>query len=261
MPDCASVTHLVTPYVDGELASSDRAPLDAHLGACPVCRARVAAERAVRDLLQQRRADLCDLPAPAALRARCAALRADAGRAPLPLSPDRQVSWSAWRGRLAPFAAAAALVLVVGGWFLYQATARSSRVMAAELAADHVKCLAMNAALGTHASADTVQAAMASGFGWPMHLPARPESEGLELVGSRPCLYGEGRIAHIMYRHNGRPVSVFMLPHTERPGQILEVLGHQCAIWTGEDRTFVLVSRESRPEVERLAAFVQATLK
>jgi hypothetical protein len=61
-----------------------------------------------------------------------------------------------------------------------------------------------------------------------------------------------------MYRHNGRPVSLFMLPRSVRAEQTLNVLGHQCAIWSVDDRTFVLVSRETRPEVERLAAFVQA---
>ena len=82
--------------------------------------------------------------------------------------------------------------------------------------------------------------------------------EGLELVGSRPCLYGEGKVAHIMYRHNGRPVSLFMLPRTAREDQIVDVLGHECVIWSVDDRTFVLVARESRADVTRLASFVQS---
>ena len=55
---------------------------------------------------------------------------------------------------------AASLVVVVGGAFLYQATRISTRVLAAELAADHVKCFAMNAALGTHQAKASVESTM-----------------------------------------------------------------------------------------------------
>src|SRR5262249_41138358 len=158
-------------------------------------------------------------------------------------------------------AAAASLFLIVGGAFLYQATEQSSHLLAAELAADHMKCFAMNAMLGTNQSAETVQSSMASGFGWNMRLPAGAEREGLELVGSRPCLYGEGKIAPIMDRHNGQPVSLFMLPRTVRPEQLVETLGHECAIWSSQDRTFVLVSRESRADVEKLAEYVHVSMR
>ena len=163
--------------------------------------------------------------------------------------------------RLVPYALAASLVLVVGGAFVYQATDKSVRVLAAELTADHVKCFAMNRALGTHAGATAVESSMADGFDWRMHLPADPASAGLELVGSRQCLYGEGEIAHIMYRHDGHPVSLFMLPKTARTAQLVEVLGHEAAIWCVGNRTFVLVAREPRREVERMASFVQASLR
>jgi hypothetical protein len=94
----------------------------------------------------------------------------------------------------------------------------------------------------------------------PGHVLERLRAAGLHLVGSRPCLYGEGRIAHIMYRHEGRPVSLFMLPNSSRSRELVEVLGHQAAIWCVGNRTFVLVAREPRREVERLASFVQASL-
>ena len=152
-------------------------------------------------------------------------------------------------------------MLVVGGAFVYQATDKSARVLAAELTADHVKCFAMNRALGTHAGAAAVESSMASTFGWPAHLPDDPAKADLELVGSRECLYGEGEIAHIMYRHQGRPVSLFMLPNAARKEELIEVLGHEAKIWCVGGRTFVLLAREPRPEVERMAAFVQASLR
>jgi len=252
----------VTPYVDGELGAAERQLVDEHLRRCPPCRSRVAAEQVVHELMQERKPAFCRDHAPAILRSHCAAAaRLRVAAAPGANHPAPRATRVGWTGWLAPIGAAASLVIIVGGAFLYQATARSSHLLAAELAADHMKCFALNAVLGTHQSPETVQSSMASSFGWNMRLPLGPEREGLELVGSRPCLYGEGRIAHIMYRHNGQPLSLFMLPRTERPEQFIETLGHECAIWSSADRTFVLVSRENRADVERLAEYVHASMR
>jgi hypothetical protein len=98
-------------------------------------------------------------------------------------------------------------------------------VLAAELTADHVKCFAMNGLFGKHEGVEAVESSMASSFGWRMHLPADPARAGLELVGSRQCMYGEGEIAHIMYRHDGHPVSLFMLPKSARTKSSWECSG------------------------------------
>jgi anti-sigma factor RsiW len=293
---CRSLDPFFTPYVDGELDAADRAALDAHLRVCPPCHARVAAEQNVRALLQARKSALQKECASPALRAKCAGMAAadlppsrrwrfGESRRSSPVFPASvggkvrttpetsdvvrtfrsavrpAPSASTWRARLTPFALAASLVVIVGGAFVYQLTDRSVRVMAAELTADHVKCFGMNRLLGTHDAALIVEGSIASSFGWPLHLPDRPERAGLELIGARPCLYGEGRVAHIMYRHNGHPVSVFMLPKTSRAEELVEVMGHEAAIWSVGDRTFVLIAREPRGEVERMASFVHAGLR
>ena len=284
MRSCESIDPLVTPYIDRELPDEDYQAVDQHLRACPPCYSRVVAEQAVRDLLRARQPELNKKEAPPSLHARCAALTtaltADRDRvevvkpavigqvvplpfpvkAGLPPTGGPLSTRPAWTARLAPFALAASLVTVVGGAFLYQATKMSTRIMAAELAADHVKCFAMNAALGTRQTPSAVESTMLSSFDWRVHLPADPSRAGLELIGARPCLYGEGKIAHIMYRHQGRPVSLFMLPDTERAQGLVEALGHEAAIWCVNDRTFVLVSRQPKQDVERLAAFVRSAL-
>jgi anti-sigma factor RsiW len=264
MPKCSLIDPLVTPYVDGELPQADRQALEQHLQACPPCHRRVRAERAMHDLMQAHKTSLRHDGAPPVLRAACAKLAATAATD----SGRRSVARPGfWPGRFAgvrrfePLAIAALIVLLVGGAFLYRFTDISPRLMAAELTADHVKCFAMNTVLGTHHSPEAVEDEMASWFGWNMDLPSQPERAGLELVGSRPCLYGEGKVAHIMYRHNGHPVSLFMLPRTTQSEQLLDVLGHEAAIWSVGDRTFVLVAREARSEVERLASFVHRTLQ
>ena len=52
-----------------------------------------------------------------------------------------------------------------------------------------------------------------------------------------------------------------MLPKTARTDELVEVLGHEAEIWCAGDRTFVLVAREPRADVERMASFVQASLR
>src|SRR5436190_1432172 len=137
MSECRSIDPFITPYVDGDIGAAERLRVETHVRACPPCHSRVASERAVRELM---------------------------------------------------------------------------RVKRAELAADHVKCFGvMNTLLGTNADAAMIERAMKEMFGWQMHVP-ESAGVGLELVGARPCLYGKGRAAHLMYRHHGQPVSVFMLP-------------------------------------------------
>ena len=254
MPDCHQIDSFVTPFVDGDITRADRDFVDRHLQACRACRGRVNAERAVHALLRARRSALAETAVPPGLRARCVSL----GGSNAPVS---RVGRS-WRARAMPLALAASLVLVVAGAFVYEATARSTELLAAELTADHLKCFrVINNVLGTHQEPQAVESSMASGFDWQMRLPEHAERIGLELVGARPCLYGEGIVAHIMYRHNGHPVSIFMLPRSARAEQLVEVLGHQASIWSVGNRTFVLVAREPRAEVERMTSFVHGALR
>src|SRR5215470_12289276 len=262
MSDCSSIDPLITPYIDGDIDAAERQRVDAHVRACAPCHSRVAAEQAVHELLRARRAALAAESAPAALHDRCAALRAQglhAGATAL-----------SWQSRMAPLALAATLVLVVGG-ALYITTDRSTRLLAAELTTDHVKCFGvMNTLLGTSADRLTIEHAMASTFGWQMHVPEATPGSGLELVGARPCFYAKGKVAHFMYRHNGHPVSVFMIPNTVRPGlsatagikdEVVDVMGHEATVWSSAGRTFVVVAREPEADVAQVVSFVQAALK
>ena len=264
MPECSHIDALVTPFVDDALPEGERQTVTRHITVCPACRAKVAVERSVRSLMQARRPDLCS-QAPAALKSRCSALRSRQGAPVVDFASSRTASrvarLSAWRSRVAPFALAATLLLAVTGAFIYQATRSSSRVLAAELAIDHEKCFRLNKLLGTQHSSESVETAMADGFDWHMRLPDISEDADVSLIGSRPCLYGEGKTAHIMFRHNGQPVSLFMLPRESRADELVKILGHQARIWSTGDRTFVLVASESAPEMERMAALVRTTVR
>src|SRR5262245_13776355 len=159
MPNCTQIDPLVTPYIDGELPAADRDLVADHVRVCAPCHSRVVAERAVRALIHERKSAFSATSAPPSLRARCrdgarqpAAREAEAAplRAPAARVDPRFAGATPWRARIAPVALAASLVLVVGGAFVYQITDKSARVMAAELTADHMKCLALNRMLDTH---------------------------------------------------------------------------------------------------------------
>lgn len=123
-----------------------------------------------------------------------------------------------------------------------------------------MKCFAVNDLLGTHQTPAAVERMLAAKFDWRAELP--PDgADGLELVGARQCLYGEGRVAHLMFRRGGHGVSVFMLPKMTRPEQFVDVMGHEAVLWSVGGRTFVLIAKEPRPEVERMASIVQAALR
>jgi anti-sigma factor RsiW len=268
MSDCQRLEPFVTAFIDGALQDAERDAVARHLQLCAPCAARVAAERVVRDLIHRARPALEARRAPDSLRATCARFasrEAAAGftgaRSFSGASSSHAGAATSWRARLTPIALAASLVLIVGSAFLYQITEKSARIMAAELAADHVKCFAMNRMLGTRQAASLVESSMIARFDWRMQLPDNPAAAGLELVGARPCLYGEGKVAHIMYVHRGNPVSLFMLPNASRSRDLVRVLGHEAAIWCVGKRTFVLIAREPREEVERMAAFVRAGLQ
>src|SRR5262245_53327673 len=218
--DCASIDPFVTSYVDGELALAERDIVDRHLRACGSCRARIAVEQSVRGLVHAKRSGVGAERASDLLRERCAGLAGERVHA------DRMAEAHGarvWRARLIPVALAASLIVVLSGAVLYEVTDRSTTVLAAELAADHVKCFAINDLLETHDTRTAVETAMLSGFAWRMSLPPELNGAGLELVGARPCLYAEGKIAHIMYRYQGQPVSVFMLPRTARHEELVDV--------------------------------------
>ncbi|HXD73535.1 MAG TPA: zf-HC2 domain-containing protein, partial [Vicinamibacterales bacterium] len=251
-------------YVDGEIDHAARTRVDDHVRRCPPCHSRVTAERAVRELMHVRRPEIASEAAPDALRTRCGAL-ADRSRSVFGarFSGATEVRARGVRRAFKPLAIAAGVLLAVGGVSLYELTPTSTRVLAAELTADHVKCFGVvNTLVGANANAAAVEQVMADTFGWQMHVPEEAGA-GLELVGARPCLYMRGRAAHLMYRHHGQPLSVFMLPQLARPGkgnETVEVMGHEATVWSRDGRTFVVIGSEPDKDMRQAVSLVQASL-
>jgi anti-sigma factor RsiW len=61
-----------------------------------------------------------------------------------------------------------------------------------------------------------------------------------------------------MYRHDGRPVSLFMMPGKARESSSMATAGHAARIWSQNGTTYVLVASESQPDLQPVAAFFQS---
>jgi anti-sigma factor RsiW len=251
---CRDIELLSAAYVDDEAAAPERAQVEAHLHACPPCRDRVTGERAARDVVRARRAGLRPC-ASQGLRARCAAQRIP------PAIRGGILTRRAW----VPLSLAAAVLLAVSATLFFVGS--SVEVLAAQLAVDHVKCFQFAPDRDQRVDPLAEGRKWQAGYGWPLKVPASAESEGLELVGVRRCLSSEGRIAHMMYRWRGQPLSVFVLNSRVRgrrddPRDIeesLEKMGEQTVIWSRGDRTYAVVARSPSPSLQQVARYVRRT--
>ncbi len=228
--DCRQMEALLPPYVDGEAAPANRAAVEAHLAGCAACREAVSMQREVRTLLVSRRARLAE-PAPAGLAAEVRRVVATQQARTTP-------SWS----RVSAFAAAAAVVLAVTGAFSW-ATGQSSVLLAAQLTLDHLKCFVIDGDEHDHPmTAAAGQVEFHEQFGMDVRLPVPPAASAAKLVSVRQCLYGEGWVAHALYRVDGEAVSLFVLrDHASAPADV-EAFGRHAEVISRGDTTYVLVA-------------------
>ncbi len=136
------------------------------------------------------------------------------------------------------------VVLTLGAVLLPVATVRSTAVLAAQLALDHLKCFTIDGdADGEPIAGGAGRSDAQAGLRFHRDRAGVAAAEQLELLAVRRCLYGDGRAAHLLYRVNGEPVSLFILPGLTRPAAELSLFGHDEVVWTQGDRTYMLVAR------------------
>src|SRR5262245_51082049 len=128
MAECRDFERLFASYVDGEAGQTDCAALEAHFRSCPPCRSRVADERLIRDAVVAERHRL-RTSASTELRRRC-----ESCLTPRPAAPAAAFAQRRWL----PLSMVATLALTIAGVFFYGLNAPEA--LAAQLAADHVKC-------------------------------------------------------------------------------------------------------------------------
>lgn len=85
----------------------------------------------------------------------------------------------------------------------------------------------------------------------------QPESADCDLLDVRQCLYDEGAMAHMFCEWRGQPLSLFVVPGRSDREQILEIVGHDAVIWSGDANTYVLVAEQGPVEIGRVADYVR----
>lgn len=180
----------VTGFVDGALSPAERSQVEAHLEACPACRAQAEAERTLRVRL----ASLTPPALPAALES---AVRE---RLRQPAVRQRRT----WPLVLLPLAAA--LVLAV----LFAHTRPG--LVARQIAWDHGHCFGKEA-LPAQVWSSNVSVVDRWFAERGTRLPRIPETAGgLQLVGARYCDVVNRRLAHLYYADGDRHLSLHVVP-------------------------------------------------
>jgi anti-sigma factor RsiW len=248
MPNCRDLEPMVTAWIDDAASDQERLVVEEHFTVCAACRYRAGAEGSIRELVRSRAAAAFRSEPPPDLKMRCEALcSSHPGGWTLPLAITRAI----------PFSLAATLA----GVLIYGLTASSSKTLAAQLTLDHIKCFALGSDPATPPEPEAVEGRLRERYGWSVDVPGDSPTNQLQLLSGRRCLYGQGRIAHVLYRHNGAPMSLFMLPNKVRPSETVDVMGHEAIIWAENDRTFVLLGNESRAEMEKIAGYMRQVVK
>jgi len=267
MPNCQEIERALAAYAEGASAAADRHQVEAHLQACPACRSRVTAERNACELLRARRTELRGC-APEALRRRCAAQRAAPALAPVPA-----------RRPWVPLSLAASLVFAAGLLVMF-GLGGSVETYAAQLAVDHMKCFQFPP--DGNADVTVIGEQWRAANGWPLRIAPSEKAEGLELLGIRRCGSTRGRVAHMLYRWRGQPLSVYVLnsrikdsaentPNTEatlahdhadhadhaEAYEGVRKFGVEEIIWEHGGRTYTIVAQAPDPELRRIARYVR----
>lgn len=296
--DCKDLESLVTPYVDGEVTPAQCAAIEAHLAECPECQRCADAESKGRAVVRRCR-DTLRAPAPASLHAKCRKLAAEhsGASAPLGSSADHDAQeqvaasqglpshgglpfdssefrpsgvpsgvtvagaarsdWRWW----APVSLAATLMLAIAGVLVFGLVSGRGTALAAQLAEDHLRCLR---AVSRRAPADSEQMAKRwqTNRGWFVKVPASSQRDDMEFIALRRCFHGDRQeLAHALYRHKGRIVSLFIFPDDDRRRRAnLEIMGQRELIWSQGGRSYAIVADGDAADVYALKAFFSRTL-
>jgi anti-sigma factor RsiW len=257
----------VDAYLDGELAATDAAELEAHLSGCPSCERFRAGRLALRAAVA---AELPRLEAPAALQARVRTAVREAAARETPASAESRPTEPARSARAVPrrpvfpavsrwLALAATLAAVaIGSWQLSAARTASS-LLADEVLASHVRSL-MPGHLSDVVSTDqhTVKPWFDGklDFSPPVHDFA---GRGYPLLGGRLDYLSGRPVAALVYGRRKHFINVFVWPadRAERAAAPLMRRGYHVLHWATPDLTYWVASDVGLAELSEFAGMLR----
>jgi len=233
-------------YLDGELAASDAAELEAHLRACPDC-ARL--ERRRRAVSAAVRKHVLRFPAPDTLRARVrTALRADVNR-----TARRRSYWPGLG------VAASLAVVAVGSWQVAVRRATGD-ALADQVLGSHVRSLMPGHLIDVQSSDQHTVKPWFNGkldFSPPVYDFA---GRGFPLIGGRLEYVGGRPVAALVYGRRQHLINVFLWPAESgptggRPATTRQ--GYHLLHWTTPAYSYWVASDLGLPELRDFAALLQ----
>ena len=151
---------------------------------------------------------------------------------------------------------AATLVLAMAGVIGYGLNQRVE-ALPTQLALDHAKCFALGEPLPESTTPALVETSLREKYGWQITVPEGSAGEDLVLLGARRCLSSEGQVAHVMYRHRGRPLSLFVLPGVSRDRRSFDIMGYETILWSGTRAAYAVVGETQPDEMRRVASYCE----
>jgi anti-sigma factor RsiW len=199
---CETLSDKLSGYLDREIDEQAAGEVEAHLGQCVICSARLEGERRLRATV---RAHLTPLRAPERLRGNVRAMV----RAQVKRSRRRQTWLPAWT------ATAAALLLgVAGGWRLgiWQVSRADGSDVVTEVVSGHVRSL-QGVHLTDIASSEhhTVKPWFAGKLDFSPSVPDF-SNEGFSLIGGRLDYVRERQVAALVYGRQQHVINLFVWP-------------------------------------------------
>ena len=156
-------------------------------------------------------------------------------------------------------------MILAAGLFLLFGWGSSVETYAAQLSADHLKCFQFPPSAKPTTDVTLIGKEWLESNGWGVKI-AGP-SEELQLLGIRRCGSSRGRVAHILYRWRGQPLSVYVLnrrfDHAADAAHDHDVtrLGEHAIVWTDHERTYAVVADRRLADLPRVAAYVRTSIE
>jgi anti-sigma factor RsiW len=241
------ISDQIALYLDGELQESERIAVERHIKLCSDCRAALEAER---DLVAAIRKSRPGNRAPQRLRQDVERLLAQSGRP------------RTGRSYRVPIAACAVLVVALAAaWFTVGGTFRAARSPLVDMAVrTHLRYLEGQLPLELFSrSPEKISAWFAGKLRFNLRLPDYPqrsaEPKPYQVEGARLVGFADEYAAYVVYRLNGRPISLIVTSETaatpsggeEIPWEGLRfhfqtVSGWKVLTWSDNGLTYALVS-------------------
>jgi anti-sigma factor (TIGR02949 family) len=255
--NCRTADELFTAYVDGELGTDTETSLAAHLEVCNTCRLEVEVEESVKRMVSDR---LQHIPAPVGLKSRvCAALAEEEEHRPWWHEISRRVR----RHPRQIVGALAALFLVAAVGILSTVLEPEPPALAARLMRHHADCAVQFATDNPLTVKSWFQSQGIDVADTPSSLAPFDYS----LIGAHICEMLHQNAAYMVYRHQGKEVSICRVDGIPVDLQKLEHVDYGSArfytvtygnsnlvMWQEKESVFAIVGQVKSEDLMAMAA-------